>query len=118
MLQHNAHRAGRRAHVAHGAVVAVHALCCGLPALAMTAAVLSGAASGAAVLPENVNIFHNLLHEHELWIIAVSAVLVVAGGVLEATARREGRRGFPWLFAFSAVCFFVNVGIIAFHQAL
>ena len=110
MLQHNAHRAGRRAHVAHGAVVAVHALCCGLPALAMTAAVLSGAASGAAVLPENVNIFHNLLHEHELWIIAVSAVLVVAGGV--------GGSGFPWLFAFSAVCFFVNVGIIAFHQAL
>jgi len=118
MLQHNSQKAGRRAHVAHAAVVSLHALCCGLPALALLAAAVSGATSGIALLADWVQPVHAFLHAHEIWILGASAALVVTGGGLEITARR-GRQslGFPWLFAFSVLCFAINVAIIVLHRA-
>lgn len=118
MLQHNTARAGRKAHIAHATVVALHALCCGLPALAMLAAAVSGATSGIALLSDFFEPFHHLLHQHELWIMAVSAGLVVIGGALEVWARRGAHQhGFPWLFSLSVLCFLINVAIIVAHRA-
>lgn len=118
MLQHNNIPAGRHAHVAHGAVLALHALCCGLPALVMVMAALSGAASGALLLPEFFTQIHHFLHGHEIWILGFSAALVISGGCLEVLERSHGHnQGFPWLFAFSAICFVANVAIIAVHRA-
>lgn len=117
MLQHNALLAGKRAHVAHATVMGLHALCCGMPALAMTAAALSGAASGAALASESFAQFHTLLHAHEGWILALSALLVGAGAVLEVLARRgTHRHGFPWLFLFSVACFAANAAIVLGHR--
>lgn len=118
MLQHNAKKAGKRAHVAHAAVMGVHALCCGMPGLAMLAAAVSGTASGAALASESFAEFHAILHHHEGWILAISAALVVSGAILEMFARRgPHRHGFPWLFAFSTACFGANVAIILGHRA-
>lgn len=119
MLQHNAaERLGRRAHVAHAAVLALHAVCCGLPLLAMAAAALTGMASGSALLGDTWAGLHGILHGNEAWIVAVSAALVLAGGVLETLARRgPGARRFPWLFAVSAACFAANVAILLVHRA-
>ncbi|WP_158766683.1 hypothetical protein [Terricaulis silvestris] len=81
-------------------------------------AVAAGATSGFTLLSGFVTEFHRFLHAHELWILALSASLVAAGGYLEFVARRgTHRRGFPWLFAFSALCFLANVVIIAVHRA-
>ncbi len=116
MLQHNSD-APRRAHLAHAAVVGMHALCCGLPALFMIA-VAAGATSGLTLLSGFVAEFHHFLHAHEIWILGLSAALVAVGGYLEFLARRGSHRhGFPWLFAFSAFCFLANVAIIAVHRA-
>lgn len=116
MLQRNAR--ARRAHVAHAAVVGMHALCCGLPALAMLAAALSGATSGIALLADSLQFFHRLLHGYELWILALSAALVTLGAWLEVSSRRNRHtHGFPWLFAFSVLCFLVNVGVVLAHRA-
>ncbi|MBX9747008.1 MAG: hypothetical protein K2X34_08910, partial [Hyphomonadaceae bacterium] len=60
MLQHNSRQAGR-AHWAHAAVVGLHTLCCGFPALALTAAALSGAASGVTLLSEKTAVFHEFM---------------------------------------------------------
>jgi hypothetical protein len=109
---------GRHAHVAHGAVLAFHAVCCGLPALAMILAAFAGTASGALLLPEFFTEIHHFLHGHEVWILALSALLVVSGGWLEVHERSHGHnQGFPWLFAFSALCFVANFSIIAIHRA-
>jgi hypothetical protein len=119
MLQHNGTRAGNRAHIAHAAMVSLHALCCGLPALAMIAAAVSGAATGISLLADFMRPFHELMHAHEIWILVVSAVLVATGGVFEGLARRGARRqAFPWLYALSVCCFVANVAIIAAHRAL
>lgn len=116
MLQRNASPA-HRAHLAHAALIGLHSLCCGLPALAMAAAALSGAASGIALFADIFESIHVLLHGYELWILGLSAALVVIGGALELRGRRVGHaHGFPWLFAFSAFCFLVNAGIIFLHQ--
>jgi hypothetical protein len=117
MLQHNTMKAGRRAHLAHATVMGLHALCCGLPALALAAAAVSGATSGIALLSQSVAALHEFLHAHELWILVLSAALVVTGGWLEASARRHHRRGFPWLFGFSVLCFVANVTLILVHRA-
>jgi len=118
MLQRNGVQAGKKAHLAHAAVVGLHAFCCGLPALAMLAAAASGAASGVVLLSDFIKPFHALLHAHEIWILIASAILVTVGGALEAWARRGAHRhGFPWLFAVSAVCFLANAAIIAAHWA-
>lgn len=117
MLQHNSARAGRRAHLAHAAVMGMHAFCCGLPALAMLAAAVSGATSGIALLSDSFAKMHDFLHAHEVWILIVSAALVISGGWLEVSSRRHHRHGFPWLFAFSVLCFLANVTIIVLHRA-
>jgi hypothetical protein len=117
MLQHNSAQAGRRAHLAHAAVMGLHAFCCGLPALAMLAAAVSGATSGVALLADSFAEIHDFLHRHETWILVLSAALVVTGGWLEAASRRLHRHGFPWLFAFSVLCFLTNVAIIVAHRA-
>jgi hypothetical protein len=119
MLQHNtAVRLGQRAHVAHAAVLALHAACCGLPLLAMGAAALTGLASGSALLGDTWAELHGMLHGNEAWIVSVSAALVLAGGVMESLARRgPGPRRFPWLFAVSAACFAANVAILLVHRA-
>ncbi|MGH6949301.1 MAG: hypothetical protein ACREH4_00355 [Vitreimonas sp.] len=118
MLQHNSLATGRRAHLAHAAVVSLHALCCGLPALALLAATVSGAATSIALLSDFVTPFHELVHRHEIWVLALSALLVALGGALEIWGRlRPHRLGFPWLFAVSAACFALNVVIVVSHRA-
>ena len=104
--------------MAHAAVMGLHAICCGLPALAMLAAAVSGATSGIALLAGSVEEIHHFLHQHELWILVASAGLVVTGGVLEVVSRRTHKHGFPWLFAFSVLCFVANVAIIAAHRTI
>ena len=117
MLQRNSVRAGKKAHIAHAAVVGLHTLCCGAPALAMLAAAFSGAASATSFLTHSVGPVHAFLHRHEVWILAVSALLVVVGGALEAWARRgRHQHGFPWMFAFSVACFLANAAIIVAHR--
>lgn len=96
----------------------LHAICCGLPALAMLAAAVSGATSSVALLAGSFEEIHHFLHQHELWILLISAGLVVTGGVLEANSRKHHRHGFPWLFAFSVLCFVANVTIIVLHRAI
>jgi hypothetical protein len=119
MLQHNKTKRANQAHWAHAAVVGLHTLCCGLPAAAMAAAALSGAASGTALFSDSFAEFHGFLHAHELWILVLSAVLVGVGGVLELSGRRgHARQGFPWLFAFSVLCFLINTAVILAHRSL
>lgn len=118
MLQDNVPGAGHRAHVAHATLIGLHSICCGLPVLAVMAAAVAGATSGMVLFSETVGIFHHILHAHEVWIVLLSAVLVVIGGVLEARARRNGARlGFPWLYAFSVLCFVANIVIVVAHRA-
>lgn len=119
MLQHNAPRrdSGRPAHIAHAALISLHAFCCGMPALAMLAAAVSGTTSGIALLSDSFEQLHKFLHAHELWILVISAALVVIGGTMELNARRHGHNHrLPWLFAFSVLCFLVNVAIILVHR--
>jgi hypothetical protein len=121
MLQHNiAARSGKHAHVAHAAVLSLHMFCCGIPALAVTITALTGVAASSAVsLSGAFGAFHAAIHGHELWILALSAFLVSAGGLMEVLARR-GRQGlpFPWLYVMSLCCFAANVAIIAVHRGL
>ena len=120
MLQRNAERTGKQAHIAHAAVLSLHTLCCGLPALAVTLTALTGAAtSGAVAFSSFFTELHSLIHGNELWILALSAALVSIGGVMEFAARR-GRHGlaFPWLYTMSLCCFVANVAIIAVHRGL
>jgi len=116
MLQRNASNPGR-AHLAHAAVVGLHAICCGLPAAAMLIAGLSGAVSASVLLPDSFEVFHRMLHGYEGWILALSAVLVALGAWLEIDARRGRRQGFPWLFAISVACLLINFGVILAHRA-
>jgi hypothetical protein len=60
---------------------------------------------------------HDFLHRHEMWVLAISAALVVLGGWLEVSARRQHRHGPPWLCSFSVLCFLVNLAIILVHRA-
>jgi len=118
MLQHNAQKSqpARRAHIAHTALIGLHAFCCGMPALAMLAAAVSGTTTGVALLSDSFEELHTFLHAHEVWILIVSAALVVSGGALELRARRGGHLHFPWLFAFSGLCFLANAAIILAHR--
>ncbi len=113
MLQHNT---AKSAHLAHAAVLSLHSICCGLPALAVSLAALgvSGVNLGAGLTG-----LHALIHGHELWILALSAGLVIVGGVLEFKLRRlHAERGVPWLFAMSGCCLAANVAIIAAHRLM
>jgi hypothetical protein len=94
--------------------------CCGIPALAVTLAAVTGAAASSVVgLSGAFGALHAAIHGHELWILAVSALLVSGGGAMEFLSRRGGRElGFPWLYAMSLCCFVVNVAIIGVHRLL
>lgn len=127
MLQHNVHahdnaphdHGAHKAHWAHAIVVSLHALCCGLPAMAMLIAAVSGAASASVLLPEFFVEFHAFMHAYELWILVGSALLVIIGGILELAHRRlHPHLGFPWLYAMSISCFVANAAIILTHQVL
>lgn len=119
MLQHNATQTGRQAHLAHATLVGLHTLCCGLPLLLTLVVSISGAASILSTTSEYFGQFHGFLHQNEVWIVTVSALLVVLGGVLEGRARRAGGgAGFPWLFAVSVLCFFLNTGIVLLHRVV
>lgn len=111
MLQHNA----ARAHIAHAAVVGMHAICCGVPTLALFAAALSGTASATILAPDYFQEFHRLLHGYEVWILGISAGLVALGAWFEASIRHGREDGFPWLFALSVSCFLLNAGVILLH---
>ncbi len=116
MLQHNtaaeaAHTEARRAHIAHAAVVSLHALCCGAPVvMLLLASAATSAASGF------ITRTHGFLHQHELWLIAVSFSLLVLGGVSEWRARQAGLRRFPVLFALSFACLIANAAILIVHR--
>lgn len=112
MLQHNRH--GDRAHIAHAALIGMHAFCCGIPAVAMTLAATTGAAAtGATAFSATTGRLHDVVHTYEVWIVAASAILVALGGLMEWRARRAG---FPWLFAASLACFALNLVIILSHR--
>ncbi len=122
MLQHNAPaarltKAGEKAHVAHAAMISLHALCCGLPLAALALATLSGVASGTSVLVLASQQVHGLLHSHEYWILVASLLLVAIGGYFELGARRaHKRRSISPLFALSVACLAFNVVLIAAHR--
>jgi hypothetical protein len=116
MLHYN--RAARGAHLTHAAVLALHAFCCGLPVLAVTAAALTGVAAGSAVMPEAWLSFHGALHGNELAILVLSGVLVAVGAALELSARKSGGGQFPLLFLISAGCFLANAGILLVHRGV
>lgn len=82
---------------------------------------LAAAASGAASVTYAfvyINKIHGFLHAHEVWVLVVSALLVVIGGALEVSARRRRALGFPWLFAFSLFCFAANLVLMLVHRGL
>lgn len=99
-----------RIHWAHVGVVAMHVLCCGLP-LAVSAAGL------AATATAGVFRLHAVLHDHELWLLAMSAALVAIGAGAEWRALRAGRqRRASLLFAASLACFALNATLILGHR--
>jgi len=113
MLQRNT---AKSAHLAHAAVLSLHSICCGLPALAVTLAALgvSGVNFGGALAG-----LHTLIHGNELGILALSAALVTIGGLMELNVRRRHpERGVPCLVVMSACCFVANVAIIAVHRGI
>lgn len=117
MLQHNAHKAGERAHVAHAAMISLHTLCCGLPIIALALSAASGVASGTSLFVVSSQQVHGAIHAHEIWILAASLALVVIGGLYELAAQRSGaRRGFSPLFAVSVACLVFNAVLIAAHR--
>lgn len=100
-------------------MLSLHALCCGLPIMAVMLVAASGAASGATAFAVSSGELHAALHAHELWILGLSAAFVALGAVLEIRARRGGaRHGFPWLFMLSLGCFLANLTIVGLHQSL
>jgi len=112
MLQHNASKVGRRAHVMHAAMIAIHALCCGIPVIALAAAGASSTFAGLSVVAGGV---HGALHAREIWLLGVSAALVAIGGAFEWRARTSNT-GIPVLFAISLGCFALNLLIVASHR--
>ena len=113
----DAGKARHRAHAAHALMVGLHALCCGLPIVALMLTAASGAAAGAMAFFTFTSEVHGVLHAHETWILALSFTLVALGGVLEWRARRGGgTHGFPWMFAVSVFCLATNIAIVAIHR--
>lgn len=101
-----------KAHAAHAAVVTLHVLCCGLPALfAILGTATLGALAAGGVLGE----IHHFLHGYELGVLAFSASLVVLGAWLE-WRHRDSHKGIPVLFAISVACLAVNAILIAGHR--
>lgn len=101
----------RRTHWAHVAVVALHAICCGLPILASVAGLAASAALMGGVLR-----FHTFLHGREFWLLGLSAMLVTAGGLAEHRFMRTTGRAASPLFWVSLACFAFNAAIVFGHR--
>lgn len=100
-------------------MVALHTLCCGVPALVLLVSMALGAAAGGAAWLGAVEHVHAFLHGHEVWVLALSGLLVAAGGLGELAMRRGGdARGFPALFALSVGALALNIGVFAVHHAV
>jgi hypothetical protein len=95
-------------------VVGGHILCCGAPAVLALFAAGAGASIGLAAVQRFFQDTHAYLHAHEIWILVLSAILVVAGGWLEWRAR-HGRR-LSLFFAASVLCFALNAGVTFTHR--
>jgi hypothetical protein len=108
-------RIGHGAHIAHVAVVAAHTLCCGAPVLMA----LAGAAAGMAGIAALASTVHTAIHDFEWQLVALSAVLVGVGGLLEWRRIHNRRPGSParvsWLFAASCLAFVANTVIVVSH---
>lgn len=105
-------RRATRAHWAHAGVVALHALCCGLP---LVVSLLGVAAS--ASLAGGVFTWHAVLHERELWLLGISAALVAIGAFAEwRFVRADRNRRVSALFAVSLACLAFNGAIVAGHR--
>jgi hypothetical protein len=100
-----------RTHWAHVAVVALHAVCCGLPILASVAGIAASAALMGGVLR-----FHTFLHDRELWLLGASAALVTAGWIAERRFMQRTGRGVSLLFWVSLACFVFNAAIVFGHR--
>jgi hypothetical protein len=109
MASPGAARSADRTHWTHVAVVLGHALCCGAPlALTLTGLLAGGVASLVFDL-------HHVLHKRELWIAALSAILVSIGGWEEVRRLRAGGRVSPW-FLLSLAAFAANLAILSVHR--
>ena len=111
--------ASATAHIAHAALISLHTLCCALPLVAVLATSIIGA--GAVGLARESSAIHALIHGHEGLILALSAMLVAVGAVLEwrlfqRSARAGLRRGAPWLFMISVVCLTFNLVFTLAHR--
>lgn len=105
------HVHARRTHWAHVAVVALHAICCGLPILASVAGIAASAALMGGVLR-----FHSFLHGRELWLLGISAALVAGGWFAERRFMRRTGAGVSPLFWLSLACFAFNAAIVLGHR--
>ena len=105
------HGDARRTHWAHVAVVAIHAICCGLPILASVAGIAASAALMGGVLR-----FHSFLHGRELWLLGISAALVAGGWFAEQRFMRRTGAGVSPLFWLSLACFAFNAAIVLGHR--
>lgn len=101
----------RRTHWAHVVVVAMHAICCGLPILVSVAGLATSAALVGGVLE-----FHTFLHARELWLVGLSALLVTGGWVAEHRFMQRTGRGASPLFWVSLACFVFNAAIVFGHR--
>lgn len=93
------------------AVVALHAVCCGLPIIASVAGLAASAALMGGVLR-----FHTFLHTYEMWLLAVSGALVIAGWIAERRFLRRAGGRVSILFWVSLACFAFNAAIVAGHR--
>lgn len=106
-----AQTSGRRTHWAHVAMVTLHTICCGLPLLAS----VTGLAASAALMGDVLRL-HDYLHGRELWLLGVSAALVLFGGLAEWRLFGAGKRWVSPLFAVSLACFAFNAAIVMGHR--
>jgi hypothetical protein len=121
---------GRVADTLHATALASHIACCGAPLALNGLALAFGAGLLTAAAPWMENA-HGLLHGNEAWLLALSACLVVAGGVTqylswradcstddhchhEPCAPKKQRRA--WVFGLVCVLFLGNVALFAWHQ--
>lgn len=60
--------------------------------------------------------FHTFLHAYEMWVLALSGALVVAGWIAERRFLRRAGGKMSFLFWVSLACFAFNAAIVAGHR--
>lgn len=121
----------RAANALHAAALASHAACCGAPLVLNLLALAFGAGFITVTAPW-MESAHGALHGREGLLLAISAALVIAGGVTqyiswradcskqdshchhEPCAPKKPRR--LWIFAVVCALFLGNVALYAWHQ--